>query len=90
MDVSGSPPDWMLKFRQIGPKAEGESTILDEPDFLRGGKPAGYEPRRFVDKFGSSITPGVTHDKINPRRKDRKAEKKGWTKSNNFPQDRLI
>ena len=56
-------PEWMKKFRKIG---HGEKT---SSEMLQGGKPADYEPRRFVDKFGAAITSAVAHDDDEEERK---------------------
>jgi kinesin family protein 5 len=63
-------PEWMKKFRK---KGHGEKT---GSEMLQGGKPAGYEPRRFVDKFGATITRDVTHEEDEEETKKPKSWKK--------------
>jgi hypothetical protein len=67
---SDGAPEWMKKFRKIGHGEKAGS------EMLQGGKPAGYEPRRFVDKFGAAITSTVTHEEDEEERKKSKKWKK--------------
>ena len=76
-------PEWMLKYKQIGLKSVDE-IVSGERDILQGGKPADFEPRRFLDKVGKTITPGVTHESGDAvdeeyerlRKEEKKARKK--------------
>jgi hypothetical protein len=71
-------PEWMQKFRQISQKGAEEivSPKRGSSDMLQGGKPADYEPRRFVDTFGLTVTSGVTHEDDVELERIRKEEKK--------------